>query len=449
MTHQTLFSEFSPITQEQWIARCIKDLKGKDFTELNYTTPDGITIKPFYTEEDINQINTTPLFNHTNWNICVEIDGTNEVEGNKQALHALKQGADSLLFYVNDHCNLLQLLQHIQTEILQLHFVVDGNAIKFLSNLRQQVNTKHYNINIDFVEQLLRTGVYRKNLGEDLAEQNEITVQTHTLIINGNIYHNSGATSAYEIGCILAHLNVYLNNQSFDINAIQNVQLNVACGENYFFEIAKLRALRKVMNRLFEVQELNPVHLHIHAETSTRYLTAFDVHNNLLRNTTAAMAAVTGGCNSLSIKPHTQVFAGYDEQAQRFAINIQHLLKAESYFDKVADISAGAFYIENLTETLAQKGWEYFTAIETEGGLLSSLQNQTIQNKIEAFAAIEQQAFDAGELILVGTNKFPNVNETLTQKMIWDEPKPAGTIKPLFPHRLAQKNEIERQQANV
>jgi methylmalonyl-CoA mutase len=160
------------------------------------------------------------------------------------------------------------------------------------------------------------------------------------------------------------------------------------------------------------------------------------------------MAAAIGGCNSLSVLPFDAAYNNSNEFAERMARNIQLILKSESYFDKIADASAGTYFIEELTEQLAEKAWSYFVEIEKGGGFIASLKKGTVQSKIKQFAAIKQTQFDEGKEVLVGTNKFPDAKENKKDKLdsiVWGDEKATGTtIEPLSMLRLSAANEKQR-----
>lgn len=455
MADKKLFESFLPVRKEQWIKQVVKDLKGKSFeTSLTYTTQDGIVVSPFYTKEDFPEgTEFKPLFNHTDWDVCAEIDGTNEEEGNKQMLFALNTGATSLLCYVYASANLTVLCNQVQLQHIHTQFVVEGDATVFVNNLngylKQQsieTETQATAVNIDPVEQLLRTGNWRKSNEADAHELQQVIEWNGTLCINGNIYQQAGAPQAYEIGCILAHANMLVQDLLNHPASINTIQLNIAIGADYFFEIAKLRALRKVFS-LFCQEHGIKAELLIHAETSSLNMTLFDEYNNSLRATTAAMAASIGGSNSLFIKPFDMLRHTRDKQAERLSRNIQLILKEESYLNQMADIAAGAYFIEYLTEQLAEKAWGYFTAIEKAGGFFENLKQGTIQQQINDYAAAQQQAFNLGETVLVGSNKFPNPKDDVNVSgNFFNEPKPntSAIVRQIFPFRLAANNEQER-----
>lgn len=463
MSNTKLFEEFASISAEQWVQQAVKDLKGESFDEkLKYTTPDGISVNPFYTSEDLEKYkDLKPLFAHANWEVCQEIEVAVEKDANKKALNMLNNGATALLFFAYNTVDLEKLLNEIQIEFIHVHFVIEGNARIFSEKLIEYCKSKNLDvknlnitINIDPIENLLRTGDWRKSLTEDKAELLSIYSSTNslrTISINSNIYHNAGATEAYELGCTLAHANEYINwaiENKIELKSLnKKFQINLAVGPNYFFEIAKLRALRKTFAILFKQYNIDP-EIYIHAETAFRNITVYDAYNNLLRTTTEAMSASIGGCNSLVVKPFDTAFESANDFSERLSRNIQLILKSESYFDKVADVSAGSYFIEELTEQIGARAWEYFKEIETAGGLIASLEKGIIQNTVSGFAKIQQTKFNAGIEVLVGTNKFPNAKEMKSEKSgsiyFGSSNDSAKTIVPLNTERIAAGNERAR-----
>ncbi|MCU0422388.1 MAG: methylmalonyl-CoA mutase family protein [Bacteroidia bacterium] len=439
MASSKLFDAFDPISTEKWMQTIIKDLKGKDYEQLLlHNTIDGVQIKPFYNHDDLQQVQEGALFSHTDWYTTIEIDGTNEEQGNKDALIGLANGADGLLLYVYHQVNLSLLLRQIDLSIIHVQFVVDGDVLLFneaLANYcsKHQISPMHVIINSDPVEFLVRTGSWHKSEEEDLKIFADFSNKQSSLVINGGIYHLAGAGAAYEIGCLLAHANVYLNHNHF--NLPEHLCINIATGINYFIEIAKLRAIRKVFSRMFQVYN-HPISLWIHTETSTRYHSALDINNNLLRNSTMAMAAITGGCNSLCIKPHLSVLNIEQTESLRLAINMHHLLKHESYLNKISDVAAGSYYLEKLTQDIAEKAWQYFTEIEKNGGFVAELLSGNIQQRINHFDAKEQHLFNEGKWVMIGANKFKNEKEKVESTSIVKSRRVENGIH-LIPKRLS------------
>ena len=186
-------------------------------------------------------------------------------------------------------------------------------------------------------------------------------------------------------------------------------------------EIAKLRALRKSIEFLTLQYQVSPF-VHLHAQTTLINKSRIDSYNNMLRSTTEAMSASIGGANSILVLPFDSEFNEPTDFSLRMARNQQLILKDESYLNVVADIAAGSYYIETMTETLCEKAWEVFKDIEAKGGLSACLKSNDIQDMIARDAEALLSQFNEGKLVLVGINKFQNKNETVMN----DSRKPAS-----------------------
>ena len=184
----------------------------------------------------------------------------------------------------------------------------------------------------------------------------------------------------------------------------------MSVGGDFFMEIAKLRALRKLVDFLL-IQYSIKADIHIHAKTTSINKSVIDSYTNMLRSTTEAMSASIGGANSILVLPFDVEFNAQNDFSSRMARNQQLILKDESYLNVVADMAAGSYYIETLTETICEKAWEQFKVIESKGGLLACLKSNYIQETISKDAETLIQQFKEGKLVLVGVNKFQNKNE--------------------------------------
>lgn len=454
-----LLEAFPPVSREEWMKQVIKDLKGADYNDkLVYTTVEGIRVDPFYTApETAPETARQPLFSHTSWDIMERLQVTGEKAANRLILQALQQGATGLVLEVKAAVDLSLLLEDVELPYIRVIFQVQGDPGMFASRMEEWMEERGYDpgglhvaVDADYIHRALVKGEWAVSEQEDAARWLLLHRQLaplRTLYINGSLYQEAGAPPAYQIGCILAHLQEYVSllttGDAPAENIASRIQIEMAVGQDYFFEIAKWRAIRKVY-ALFAEEYGFRAPLEIHAVTASRNLTLFDAHNNLLRTSTAAMAAVCGGCNSLAVTPYDQPFRDAEPFSLRMARNIQLILQAESYFDKVADVSAGSYFVETLTQQIAEKAWEYFTAIERGGGMIEAVKKGTIQAAIQQFHEAEQQALDEGKLLLVGTNKYPDKTEQPPAE-VTHTPRQAGTaIVPLYPVRLAERLELER-----
>ena len=450
---QRLFEDFTPVSREEWEAKALKDLRGKTLQDLTSTTRDGIEIKPFYTEANVKPQPQKPK---TGWDVIQEILVMNEAEANAQALDALNRGANGLLFYMNPEVDFNVLLAEISLPHIAMHFVSEENGREVLLRLlayaeksESDINTWNFTINKDCFENALRTGNYFETLEEDLADLQEMVDADidgfKSVCINANIYHNSGATVAEELAIALAQGHEYLT--KLEIKDASKFWFNFAIGPNYFEQIAKFRAFRRVWNNVLTQYGIETTPTSLYAETGSRNKTIFDSHVNLLRTTTEAMSAVLGGADQVCIKPFDTTY-NPTSFGERIARNQQLLLEYESYFSKINDPAAGAYFIENLTEEIAQKAWSIFQDIEAHGGFLKGIEDGSIQERILTSARSEQEAFDNNNISLLGTNLYPNKEEKMADKLVYPqfykETTSTVEIEPLQTKRLAEKLEQAR-----
>lgn len=224
-------------------------------------------------------------------------------------------------------------------------------------------------------------------------------------------------------------------------------QFVVTSGPNYFFEIAKIRALRWLYSSLAKEYEL-PEDCHILAQPSKRNKTLYDYNVNLLRTTTESMSAVLGGANTVYNSPYDAIYHKNNEFGDRIARNQLLVLKHEAYLDKVSNAAEGNYYVESLTRQFAEKALEIFKEIEKGGGFLKQLKAGIIQKKIKESAKKEQQQFDEGELILIGTNKFENPQDKMKEELelfpFLKKNKRKTLLEPILERRLSEKSEQER-----
>jgi methylmalonyl-CoA mutase len=283
-------------------------------------------------------------------------------------------------------------------------------------------------------------------LDKDFEKLNQIASKTAIpfLTINSGTYQNAGANMVQQLAYILGQVNEYFNRIP---NLNQPITIEVSVGTNYFFEIAKLRALRLLFSTL--TKEYNHyADCHIIATPTKRNKTLYDYNVNMLRTTTECMSAILGGADSIANLPYDALYHKDNEFGDRIARNQLLVLKHESYFDKVNNAAEGAYYIESLTEQLAEKALLLFKDIEANGGLITQLIEGNIQKKISESAAKEQELFDSGKEVLLGTNKYPNKNDKMKHDLElypFVKQNPRKTlISPIIEKRLAEKLEQER-----
>ena len=452
---QSLFQEFEEVSAKEWKQKIQFELKGADYNEkLVYKSRDGINVKPFYNSEDLSEV--PKAISPKNWEICEKIYVASEEKSNQKALEVLKKGAESLWFILpSEKVDLQTLFQDLDLENVPVYLGLEFLSEKFFSNLNTFLNGKNHKIvpQVDIVGNLARSGNFYFNLTKDHEILTAILAGgdkfKSVLSVDATLYQNAGATIPQELAYALAHANEYLNHISASekIKKDPEIQFLVSEGSNYFFEIAKIRALRILYANLaseYNFQE----NCQILAQPTKRDKTLYDYNVNLLRTTTQSMSAILGGANAVYNSPYDAIFHKNNEFGDRIARNQLLVLKNESYLDKVSNAAEGSYYIESLTTQFAEKALEIFKEIEAGGGFLKQLKEGIIQKKILESAQKEQEQFNKGELVLIGTNKFENPEDRMKNDLElfpFLKMNPRKTlIQPILERRLAEGMEQER-----
>lgn len=450
-----LFEDFNSVSSKHWKHKIQYDLKGADYNEtLIWNTNEDISVKPFYHSDDIN-FNEFQTARNEEWKICQSIYVSNSINANLKAINAIERGAECIKFIIpNDTISISELIQNIDFDTLPLCFELHFLSEDFITNLSKSISKSSIFINgisiqIDIIGNLVRTGNWFNNLKDDFTKLNHIVSETKSITIDSSIYQNAGANMVQQLAYSISHANEYFNyfeGNSNNINSIE-VNFNVAIGTNYFFEIAKLRALRLLYDVLAAEYKFK-VTLKINATPTKRNKTLYDYNTNMLRTTTECMSAVLGGADTITNLAYDAIYHKDNEFGERIARNQLLILKHESYFGKVNNASDGSYYIESLTNQLAEKALELFKNLEANGGFLKQLKTGTIQRKIKEAALKEQEQFNLGQEALIGTNKHPNTNDKMKEELElypFVKIKPRKTlIEPIIEKRLAETLEQER-----
>lgn len=472
-----LFDGFSAVSAEEWREKIIKDLKGKPFESLLKDNFEGIAIKPDYTEADIEHNNGVPgefpfsrgtKKENNNWAINQCFGSENENTTNTKLLDALNRGITAFtLKNVNRSSNLKVLLNEVLPQYIETYFDPTSNweAISetFVALAKQHswpLADIKGGMLYDPIGKVITTGDWYTSENDDLNRLTALTNATQslsafkTVAVNGQHYHNAGATATQELGFALAHAHEYLvqlleGGKSID-EAASSIWMSLASGTQYFMDIAKLRAARILWAKIveqYQPKDEASAQLHLHVESSNWYNAIYDPHTNMLRATSSAMAGAIGGCDSMTVLPFDNAYKASDEFSDRIARNVQLILQEESYLDKIVDPSAGSYYIEYLTDQVAAKAWDVFKAVETKGGMLAAIKEGYVQQEIAAMAAQKDEKVASGELVILGVNKYPNQQETMKDKVDanWIADKENGTaITPIRLYRAAATIENER-----
>lgn len=449
MSKEKLFQDFKPVSAKEWKQKIQFDLKGADYNDsLIWESPEGIKVKPFYHADD--ELKPTPNNKAQGWNIGQIIYALNGLSANKKAKAALKRGAERIYFILpKKEMNTSELLDGLNDVPIYFEFqFLDPDFVRSLLKSHKEATQNSY-LNIDPIGNLGKTGNWYGTLTIDHDRLDEIHGfgVKNTIAVDASHYQNAGANMMQQLAYSLAHANEYLNHIKSRAIPASTFTFKISVGTNYFFEIAKLRALRLLWSAL--AQEYTVAEqCHIIAVPTKRNKTLYDYNTNMLRTTTECMAAILGGADTICNISYDSIYHKENDFGNRIALNQLVLLKKESYFDKIDNAADGAYYIESLTRQLAEKGLLLFKQIEKGGGFLEQLKAHVIQKKIKESAKKEQTAFEAGKEVLLGTNKFLNETDKIKDNLElypFVKMKARKTLlEPIIERRLAEEVEQER-----
>lgn len=439
-----LLTDFDPVSAKAWKQKIQVDLKGAEYNEtLISKTLEGIHIKPFYHNDDgiaTTEIPGTP----SGWNITQGVFIDDVKIANNIAIDALEKGAEAIVFTAEKPFNIPSVFKGFPFSKATIYFDLSFLDLDFVKELSLYL-TKHkaeFYLNLDPVGKLSKEGNWFKSQKEDFNALQSLSKTGNTISVDTTNYQNAGANMVQQLAYALAHANEYLNHQT-----TSSITFKIATGTHYFFEIAKIRALRILYASLAKEYNCSQT-CHVIAQPSRRNKTVYDYNINMLRSTTEAMSSILGGANAVCNMPYDVLYHKSNEFGERISRNQLLILKAESYFDVVSNPADGAYYIESVTQELASKALELFKQIEDGGGFIKQLLQGDIQKKIKESASKQQALFDNGSITLLGTNKHPNPMDLMKENLElfpFLKSNPRKTlIQPIIAKRLAEAIEQQR-----
>ena len=501
---QKLFAEFPPVSTEQWESVIAVDLKGADYEKkLVWRTAEGFNVRPYYRAENLDgikylgsQCGEFPYVRGTgkdnNWRIVQTIEVGCPKEANAQATVLLTKGVESIGFVIGDKefsaADLDTLLSGISVKNTELVF--SGCATKKVAGLfidkmdKEGVDPETVRVSFvldPIVKKLTLKGTMACKNGQCKGFENLASLiskgaaykRIRFVNVSGEIFHNSGSTIVQELAFTLAAGHEYvvkLMEQGLSVDQVAPaLRFSMAISSNYFMEIAKFRAARLLWANI--MAPYNPSRgcaskMKVHAVTSKWNMTVYDPYVNMLRGTTEAMSAAVSGVHSIEVLPFD---TPYEKQTDfsaprrthrcgslRKDRNVQLLLKEESHFNQVCDAAGGSYYIENLTNSIAEQAWNLFRQVEEKGGYIAAFEAGFIQDQVEASAAKKNSNIATRRETLLGTNQFPNFNEVADEAITEDvvtgkstckcgcASQAADGVRPLKPYRGAMAFEQMR-----
>lgn len=338
------FSAFKSASLSDWQDAAREELNGANPSEKLVHKGDGWAIQPFY---DGNQTSpSTPLLSVSennflgprSWYNCQRIQAGEAVKTNERALECLGQGADGILFELNDEINFEVLLRNIEWQYCSLNFLVKKNPASVAESLWRFIEEK----------KIAKDQIHGAFFG-NIAPSSPMPAP----------FRSSGfqiPMSSSPVEQIVSGFNTMsaAMEGKFTVSAA-HVAFSVPIGPDFFMELAKMRAIRTVWQKFLVATKSNvatPLVIHAYSQAWTDK--NYEPHGNMLKSTTAAMSAILGGCDMLTVDPEN----GDHAMMARVARNVSNILREESYFSKVADPVAGAYFIEDLTQQLTEAAWK-------------------------------------------------------------------------------------------
>ncbi len=428
-----LFSNFKPVTKQEWIDKVNIDLKGEDFNrKLVWKNLNGIDIQPFYSTEDKLDFLANTGENAQNVINYRDIVVDSAESGNALAIKALDEGATGLLFSLKEQMSVTKLLKNININEIALSFVLTEGAIGFIKdffdfseqNLNNNKNLRGY-FDLGIISNYVTTGHHNilqfetlkhiVNLSSDYPNFKAIT-------ISGTPYLDSGSNQVQEVAYTLNSL-IYVIEQCFyigiDVESVfNNLHIQLAIGSEYFIEIGKFRAFNNLLHSIAKIYDVSDFDYTLTAKTCIWSKSVTDAHTNLLRATTEAMSAILGNVDGVLIDAYDKEFNNPSDFSTRIAGNITTILKEESYFGKVSNPVDGSYYIEEVSTQIAEKALELFKAIEEQGGFYKAFKMELIQQQIAEIRQEKIKWISQRRLPMVGVNKYPNLMETVPSKVL-------------------------------
>lgn len=450
---EELFKDFEPISEKAWKQKIQADLKGGDYNETLVTsTGEGIDIKPFY-HQDSHQPLALPQTK--NWEITEKIYLENYDSVKQIITDVVERGAESLwLILPESNAKLFDLLDLINTKEVPVFIEALTLDFDFLKKLDQKIAGLSIDVKLscDPLHHLAQTGNWMSDQKTDLKAFSDMTALPHLkhqLSVDTRLYQNAGATLTEELAISLSHLNEYLNIIQSSDQEIKELQLTliVSVGSNYFFEIAKLKAYRILIESLMEAYDFT-IQTHIITEPTKRNKSLYDYNVNMLRTTTECMSAVLGGADWVNNLAFDEIFHKTNEFGERISRNQLLILKNESYFDKVSNPTDGSYYIETLTQQLSENALDLFKKIEKNEGFIDQLFKGLLQKMIKTSSELEISKLENQDFVMVGTNKYENEEDRMAHELelypFLKKRSRKTLLEPVLETRIASKIEQER-----
>ena len=458
---------------DDWKKAASKSAPGGNVDALNWTTSEGIVVKPLYTKQDVNGLphtDTLPglppyirgpqatMYAVRPWTIRQYAGFSTAEESNafyRKALAAGGQGV-SVAFdlathrgYDSDNPRVVGdvgkagvaidsvedmkiLFDGIPLDKVSVSMTMNGAVLPVLAGYIVAAEEQGVaqdllsgTIQNDILKEFMVRNTYiyppkpsMKIIADIFGYTAQHMPKFNSISISGYHISEAGANQAIELAFTLADGAEYVRTgiaSGLDVDDFAGrLSFFWAVGMNFYLEIAKMRAARLLWHRImtrFGAKKPKSMMLRTHSQTSGWSLTEQDPYNNVIRTTMEAMAAVFGGTQSLHTNALDEAIALPTEFSARIARNTQIIIQEESQICKVVDPWAGSYMMEALTQDMADKAWALIEEIEAMGGMVKAVESGWAKMKVETCAAETQAQIDSGKKVIVGVNKYKLAKE--------------------------------------
>lgn len=494
VTPSPLAAGFGEATRDAWLALVEKALKGAEFEKKMVSkTADGLRIEPIYSPADALPHADTALpgaapytrgmranAEKLGWDIRQYHAGSDPKAVNEAVLEDLAGGATSISLAIGGPGGLslgsgalAKALDGVLLDICPVALTAGEDAPAAAAELMSvwdaraiAADKRQGHFGFDPLGTLSMAGGLGQPVELALAAAADLIAKTQNLpgvtalTADGHAYHCAGATEAQELAALLATVVAYLRAADkagiAPADALPKITLTLAVDTDQFLNIAKLRAARRLLWRVADASGAGDAarSVSLEAVTSWRMLARRDPWTNIIRTAIACASGALGGADSIIVLPFTFALGAPDAFARRVARNIQIVCQEESNLGRVLDPAGGSWYVEKLTDDLAQKAWSLFQEIEANGGMPAALKSGFVQAEIAKSAETKSKAVATGRAQLTGVSAFPLLGDDgVTANARNPAPAksgtPAVTVAPLKLARLTEPFEALRDAADA
>ena len=357
--NSSLFESFAKQNKDVWQRIAAQETESDNPLKiLSWKSENDLQFFPYYDAGDVTKlqyldnlrltVGENSFSGNRKWLNAPSVTTDNETTANKISLVHLNQGADGLFFDIKTEINFEKLLLNIEWNYCSLFFHSENQHLLSLS---------------DFLRRKKGNMISGALFWDTIPKKSDVE-----LFINdfrefrslGIVIHKSDAISEITEALLAGVRCIESFKSSFDLNEIFNaITFSIEVNQNFFGSIAKLKALRMLwyqVSQAYELKYFHPSDLCIHARSESWTDEKFQPHGNMLKATTASMAAIIGGCDVLTVLPED----GQQSMMNRISRNVSSILREESQFNKVADPLAGAFAVDVMVDTFAREAWKSF-----------------------------------------------------------------------------------------